>query len=121
MRPGSRLQVDPKSIRIDNAYYDDLGDGWWTTRGGRVDGLHAMNPTRANYFEQHLARGRALTGLALLDVGCGGGILSEELARRGAHVTGVDLSVRSVQAARRHAPGGAVLRYAASDALHLPF
>lgn len=120
-----RLSVDPSTVTIDNRYYDDIGDAWWSTRRGPVAGLHAMNPARAGYFEKALTRGgRSLRGLSVLDVGCGGGILAEELARRGADVTGIDLSVPSLAAAHRHAAqSGATIsvRYAASDALALPF
>lgn len=116
-----RLSVDPARVTIDNKYYDDIGDAWWHTRQGPVAGLHAMNPTRAGYFEKVLG---PLKGRTLLDVGCGGGILAEELARRGADVTGIDMSVSSLAAANRHAAAGATrdsVRYAASDALALPF
>lgn len=120
-----RISVDPSTVNIDNRYYDDIGDAWWSTRTGPVSGLHAMNPTRAGYFEKALSsRGQPLAGMSLLDVGCGGGILSEELARRGADVTGVDMSVSSLAAANRHAATGAprpAVRYAAGDALALPF
>ena len=116
-----RLSVDPSSVTIDNRYYDDIGDAWWQTRQGPVAGLHAMNPARAGYFEKALG---PLGGLRILDVGCGGGILAEELARRGADVTGIDMSVSSLAAANRHAalgPSRSSVRYAASDALALPF
>lgn len=129
----SRLSVDPASVRIDNDYYDHIGDDWWSTTRGPVSGLHAMNPTRARYFEKALSHdGRKLAGAHVLDVGCGGGILAEELARRGASVTGVDRSIVSLLAAQRHAHGPArpaqtfdlrppEVRYAGADALALPF
>lgn len=120
-----RLSVDPSSVTIDNRYYDDIGDAWWQTREGPVAGLHAMNPARAGYFEKALSRGReSLQGMHVLDVGCGGGILAEELARRGADVTGIDMSVSSLAAANRHASAMSprlAVRYAACDALALPF
>jgi 2-polyprenyl-6-hydroxyphenyl methylase/3-demethylubiquinone-9 3-methyltransferase len=129
----SRLSVDPASVQIDNDYYDHIRDDWWSTKRGPVSGLHAMNPTRVGYFEKVLSYGgRKLTGAHLLDVGCGGGILAEELARRGASVTGVDRSITSLSAARHHAHGSARrahplglrppdVRYAGADALALPF
>lgn len=120
---GTRLSVDPSTVTIDNRYYDDIHDRWWSTGEGPVAGLHAMNPTRASYFESALATRRPLAGTRILDVGCGGGILAEELARRGADVTGIDFSVSSLAAANRHASrtGATGVRYAACDALALPF
>lgn len=120
----TRLSVDPSSVTIDNRYYDDIHDHWWSTGEGPVAGLHAMNPVRAGYFESALATRRPLAGTRILDVGCGGGILAEELARRGADVTGIDFSVSSLAAANRHAAKASVrpaVRYAACDALSLPF
>jgi len=111
---------------IDNAYYDRLGDEWWSTRGD-VAGLHAMNPARADYFASSFAAaGVPMKGARVLDLGCGGGILSEELARRGARVVGADRSIPSLGAARRHAPraglaAGATPGYVGADAGVLPF
>ncbi len=108
--------------RIDNAYYDDLGVEWWDPRG-RAGGLHAMNPARAGYFRAALEKsGVAIRGASILDVGCGGGILAEALARGGAHVTGVDRSGASLSVAREHAAGAPQApRYARADATRLPF
>ena len=61
--------------------------------------LHAINGPRLRYIEQHVA----LAGLTVADIGCGGGLLSEAMARRGARVTGLDLAGPPLQAAREHA------------------
>jgi 2-polyprenyl-6-hydroxyphenyl methylase/3-demethylubiquinone-9 3-methyltransferase len=117
--PENRSQMDPARTLIDNVYYDRLGDDWWS-REGQVGGLHAMNPARADYFHRAIeALGRPLAGARLCDVGCGGGILAEELARRGAVVTGVDRSIPSLGVAHRHGKGA--VRYAGADAGTLPF
>lgn len=116
----NRSAIDPARSRIDNQYYDRLGDEWWDLRGD-VGGLHAMNPARADYFQRSVeALGGSLHGARILDVGCGGGILAEELARRGADVVGVDRSVPSLDAALRHR-GTLAVRYAGSDAAAMPF
>ncbi len=70
---------------------------WWNTEGD-FRALHDINPTRLQYIID-LA---GLTGKRVLDVGCGGGILSEAMAQRGAAVTGIDLSIPALLAARDH-------------------
>jgi 2-polyprenyl-6-hydroxyphenyl methylase/3-demethylubiquinone-9 3-methyltransferase len=103
--PGRRLRaLDPGTTRIDNEYYGRVGDGWWDLRGP-LRGLHEMNPTRASYVDRVVmaALGMAQrSGVTVLDVGCGGGILSEELARLGYRVTGIDAAEGAIAAARRH-------------------
>jgi 2-polyprenyl-6-hydroxyphenyl methylase/3-demethylubiquinone-9 3-methyltransferase len=83
---------------IDNLWYDRLGDAWWDERGP-LGLLHEMNPARFDYFQSVVG---SLSGLKVLDVGCGGGILTERFAQAGALVTGVDLSHSSLAAASRH-------------------
>jgi 2-polyprenyl-6-hydroxyphenyl methylase/3-demethylubiquinone-9 3-methyltransferase len=81
-----------------------------------------MNPARADYFANALeTNGTKLAGMRLLDVGCGGGILAEELSRRGARVIGADRSAPSLAAAKRHSRGDAAPNYACADAGALPF
>lgn len=119
----TRARVDPSTTRIDNEYYDALGDEWWDPRG-RAGGLHALNPARTQYFLRSIEAGigRPLAGARVLDVGCGGGLVAEVLAKAGARVAGIDRSRVSLQAARRHhdtgpdSPG-----YACADAEALPF
>lgn len=88
-------------MTIDNDWYDDLGKRWWDS-GGVVRTLHEMNPARFSYFRSVLG---SLSGLAVLDVGCGGGILAESFTRGGAIVFGLDRSHSSLQAAREHLRG----------------
>lgn len=90
--------------------FDALAERWWDPEGP-MKPLHGMNPVRLRFIrEQALAHfgrdGRSvspLEGLSLVDVGCGGGILSEPLSRLGAHVTGLDPATRNIEVARAHA------------------
>jgi 2-polyprenyl-6-hydroxyphenyl methylase / 3-demethylubiquinone-9 3-methyltransferase len=72
---------------------------WWSDTGPFA-GLHQLNAIRAEYFRRAFG---SFAGKRVLDVGCGGGILSESLAREGAVVTGVDPSEKSIAVAREHA------------------
>jgi 2-polyprenyl-6-hydroxyphenyl methylase/3-demethylubiquinone-9 3-methyltransferase len=88
--------------------FNRLSATWWNSTGP-MRPLHVVNQLRLGYvvgrIEQHfgLAPGAALTGLRILDMGCGGGLLSEPLAQRGARVLGIDASAGNVAAARLHA------------------
>ncbi len=88
--------------------FNRLSTTWWNNEGP-MRPLHVVNTLRLGYIasriEQHfgLAHGAPLTGLRILDLGCGGGLLSEPLARLGANVLGIDASQGNVAAARRHA------------------
>jgi 2-polyprenyl-6-hydroxyphenyl methylase/3-demethylubiquinone-9 3-methyltransferase len=75
-----------------------LAAEWWDPKGP-MHSLHAINPLRVGYIAGLVD----LRGKALLDVGCGGGLLAESLARAGARVTGIDLAPDLVELARRHA------------------
>ena len=81
------------------AKFDALAERWWDPRGPMAP-LHAMNPARMGWIAGLLGR---LNGLRILDVGCGAGLASEWLARRGAVVTGLDAAGAALDAARAHA------------------
>jgi len=71
---------------------------WWDPRGA-FRTLHAINTLRLDYIAQRVP----LSGLRVLDVGCGGGLLAEGLAARGAHVVAIDMAPETIEAARQHA------------------
>ncbi|HVV94764.1 MAG TPA: bifunctional 2-polyprenyl-6-hydroxyphenol methylase/3-demethylubiquinol 3-O-methyltransferase UbiG, partial [Hyphomicrobiales bacterium] len=99
-------EVDPDEV----ARFAALAEEWWDPRGPYAP-LHKLTPTRVAYVRDRLARRhgrdvrslRSLEGLAILDVGCGGGLLAEPLARLGAAVTGIDPAEESIAVARAHA------------------
>jgi 2-polyprenyl-6-hydroxyphenyl methylase/3-demethylubiquinone-9 3-methyltransferase len=92
-------------------------DVWWSEVGPFV-GLHELNVARVDYFRGVCG---GFAGRRVLDVGCGGGILAESLAREGALVTGVDPSARSLEAARAHAAGSRLaIEYRLGTAEDLP-
>ncbi len=76
-----------------------LGDQWWNPRE-KLAALHRISPRGFEYFRSKCG---PLDGRRVLDIGCGGGLLSERFARAGASVTGLDLSKSAIEAARRHA------------------
>lgn len=80
------------------AHFERQAAQWWDPRG-EFGALHDINPLRADYVAERVP----LSGQKLLDAGCGGGVLSEALAARGANVTGIDLGDAALAVARRHA------------------
>jgi 2-polyprenyl-6-hydroxyphenyl methylase/3-demethylubiquinone-9 3-methyltransferase len=86
--------VDPQEL----AKFSELAHRWWD-EGSEFRPLHEMNPLRLEWIDS-LA---GLSGKAVLDIGCGGGILAESMARRAAHVTGIDLADKPLGVARLHA------------------
>ncbi len=89
-----------------------LASEWWDP-GGKFRALHRIGPARLTFLRDEAVRHfrlsgsglRPLAGLRVLDVGCGGGLICEPLARMGARVTGLDPAPETVEAARRHATG----------------
>ncbi len=78
--------------------FSQLAEQWWSLTGP-LKTLHDINPLRVAWIESHVS----LKGLRVLDVGCGGGILSEAMARCGAEVTGLDMAQDALLVARSHA------------------
>ncbi len=92
--------TDPREI----ARFGAIADLWWHPRG-ELKALHDINPVRLKYVRD---RSGGLSGRKVLDIGCGGGLLSEAMARFGARVTGIDMATEAVSVARRHAEGSGV-------------
>lgn len=92
--------------------FSKVGSDWWNKNSTSGTGpLHAMNPTRVNFIRNCIAEAtdknnlpatEQLKGLEILDVGCGGGLLAEALARLGAKVTAIDPSIENIKVASRH-------------------
>ena len=87
------LNADPSELEK----FSQLAHRWWDPQS-EFKPLHEINPLRLDWIETHVA----LAGKKVLDVGCGGGILSESMAQRGAEVTGIDLSDKALGVARLH-------------------
>ncbi len=107
--------------------FSRLAGEWWDPRG-KMAVLHRFNPVRLTWirdaacrqFGRNAARPPCLDGLRILDIGCGGGLLCEPLARLGASMVGADPSATNIEAARLHAGGGGLAidyRVAAAEAL----
>ncbi len=98
--------IDPEEV----AYFERLAHRWWDTDGPFWP-LHRLNAFRVEYIRRHLAATfdrdptaeRPLEGLHILDIGCGGGILSESMAALGASVTGIEVTEKNVRVAQLHA------------------
>jgi 2-polyprenyl-6-hydroxyphenyl methylase / 3-demethylubiquinone-9 3-methyltransferase len=98
--------IDPAEV----AKFEAMAAEWWDPQG-KFKPLHMLNPCRLDYITSQIAAefGRDLTahnpftGLRILDIGCGGGLLSEPMARLGAEVVGADAAARNIPAARLHA------------------
>jgi 2-polyprenyl-6-hydroxyphenyl methylase/3-demethylubiquinone-9 3-methyltransferase len=116
----SAPSIDPSEIEK----FSRMAAEWWDP-AGKFAPLHKFNPVRLKFIREtaaaHFGRDaktlRPFEGLSLLDIGCGGGLLSEPMARLGFAVTGVDPSEKNIGTARAHAAqSGAAVNYRASDA-----
>lgn len=87
------INVDPMELQK----FGDLAHRWWDPQS-EFKPLHDINPLRLDYIEAAVG----LRGKSVVDVGCGGGILAEGMAARGARVTGIDLAEKSLAVARLH-------------------
>ena len=98
--------IDPAEV----AKFEAMAAEWWDPTG-KFKPLHMMNPVRLDYicqqiaaeFDRDLSAARPFEGLRLLDIGCGGGLLCEPMARLGATVVGADAAERNIPVARLHA------------------
>ena len=87
------MNIDQQEVQK----FSELAEKWWD-KSGDFKPLHIINPLRAGYIASKVD----LVGKKVLDVGCGGGILSEPLKRLGASITGIDASETAIQSARLH-------------------
>jgi 2-polyprenyl-6-hydroxyphenyl methylase/3-demethylubiquinone-9 3-methyltransferase len=87
------INADPTELQK----FSELAHRWWDPNS-EFRPLHEINPLRLDWIDRHAA----LAGKTVLDVGCGGGLLSEAMAARGATVTGIDLSEKALGVARLH-------------------
>ena len=88
--------------------FSKMADEWWNPEG-KFKPLHKFNPTRIKYIKENIINNfklknklRPLSGINILDIGCGGGLLSEPMSRMGANVTGIDASDKNIKIAKVH-------------------
>jgi len=89
----NKTNIDPTEI----AKFTDLSSHWWDPKG-ELWTLHAINPLRLKWINEKAS----LTDKNVIDIGCGGGIFSESMAREKAHVTGIDMSQGAINVAKLH-------------------
>ena len=89
--------------------FSNMADEWWDPHG-KFKPLHKFNPIRIKYIKENIIRqfkiknkNKPLSGINILDIGCGGGLLSEPMCRLGANVTGIDASTKNVKISKLHA------------------
>ena len=88
--------------------FSKMANEWWDPEG-KFKPLHKFNPTRIKYIKENIFNNfklknkfRPLSGINILDIGCGGGLLSEPMSRMGANVTGIDASDKNIKVAKLH-------------------
>ncbi len=88
--------------------FSKMADEWWDPEG-KFKPLHKFNPTRIKYLKENIVynfklknKSKPLSGIKILDIGCGGGLLSEPMSRMGANVTGIDASDKNIKIAKIH-------------------
>ncbi|MBY5971719.1 bifunctional 2-polyprenyl-6-hydroxyphenol methylase/3-demethylubiquinol 3-O-methyltransferase UbiG [Pseudooceanicola marinus] len=105
------MQTDNTTVdAAEVAKFEAMAAEWWDPTG-KFKPLHMMNPVRLDYitrqiaaeFDRDLGQEKPFAGLRLLDIGCGGGLLCEPMARLGAEVVGVDAAPRNIPVAQTHA------------------
>ena len=94
----STVNADPAEL----AKFSDLAHRWWDANG-EFRPLHQINPLRLQWILSQCAPNGRMGGKKVLDVGCGGGILADAMARRGAEVLGIDLATKALRVAQLHA------------------
>ena len=89
--------------------FSNIADEWWDPHG-KFKPLHKFNPIRINYIKENIIdqfkirnKTNPLSGINILDIGCGGGLLSEPMCRLGANITGIDASIKNIKTAKVHA------------------
>ena len=89
--------------------FSNMADEWWDPHG-KFKPLHKFNPIRIKYIKENIIRqfkiknkNKPLSGINILDIGCGGGLLSEPMCRLGANVTGIDASIKNIKISKLHA------------------
>ena len=95
MQASAQANVDANEIKK----FEDVAHRWWD-RDSEFKPLHEINPLRLNYIDEHSA---GIKGKKVIDVGCGGGILAESMALRGANVLGIDMGAAPLSVAELHA------------------
>ena len=89
--------------------FSNIADEWWDPHG-KFKPLHKFNPIRIKYIKENIIeqfkiknKANSLSGINILDIGCGGGLLSEPMCRLGANITGIDASIKNIKIAKLHA------------------
>ncbi len=130
MANAEKKHADQTTDSDEIRHFDNIGGDWWNEQG-TFRALHQLTPTRVRYIRQQVARFRGnaslspssphpLAGIKVVDIGCGGGLLAEPLARLGAEVTGIDMSAVAIAAAKDHADKMRLdIRYLHVSAEHL--